>query len=69
MNKNKMLEKAYRHFYSMRMTMYIPKENLINIYSGVIRGYCCNNGCPVTESEVRNFLYDKLMMNDSKQAS
>ena len=66
MNTNKNLEKAYNHFYSMRLGAYMKKDALIDVYENAMQEYFKKQGVEVDGSEIRLFLDRKIVTKPNR---
>ena len=66
MNNNMKLEKAYNHFYSMRLRAYMKKDTLIDVYENAMKEYFKKHGEAVDENEIRLYLDEKIVSFPNK---
>ena len=66
MNTNKNLEKAYNHFYSMRLGAYMKRDALIGVYENAMQEYFKKQGVEVDGGEIRVFLDRKIVTKPSR---
>ncbi|MDD4376807.1 MAG: hypothetical protein PHH48_01460 [Eubacteriales bacterium] len=60
LQEKNMLEKAFNHYYSVRIAPYLQKEDQVNIYKNLIMAYCNDRGYNLDELTVESFIFDRI---------